>query len=162
MAELSCVSSRSVQRQKEKTTVALEACADQSLWIWHASFGWPGSLNDINILDRSPALDRLMNGEAPAVRFEINGNEYMAYSLADGIYPHWPVSVKTIPHPENKRQAITLRTVTRGLRERRRASMWGSASQVAHYQYSVPIMEPHQHEQDHDSMYHTLQQGCRG
>ena len=42
--------------KEKKPTVVLEACADQELWIWHANFGWPGSLNDINILDRSTIL----------------------------------------------------------------------------------------------------------
>nr|XP_043623606.1 uncharacterized protein LOC122595328 [Erigeron canadensis] len=34
-------------------TVTLEAIASQDLWIWHAFFGPPGSLNDINILNQS-------------------------------------------------------------------------------------------------------------
>jgi Plant transposon protein len=32
-----------------KPTIVLEAFADYNLWFWHSSFGWPGSLNDINI-----------------------------------------------------------------------------------------------------------------
>ena len=32
-----------------KLTIVLEAFADYNLWFWHNSFGWPGSLNDINI-----------------------------------------------------------------------------------------------------------------
>jgi hypothetical protein len=31
-------------------TIILEAVASQDLWIWHAFFGMPGSLNDINAL----------------------------------------------------------------------------------------------------------------
>jgi len=34
-------------------TIILEAVASQELWIWHVFFGMPGSLNDINVLDRS-------------------------------------------------------------------------------------------------------------
>ena len=34
-------------------TIILEVVASQDLWIWHAFFGLPGSLNDINVLDRS-------------------------------------------------------------------------------------------------------------
>ena len=34
-------------------TIILEAIASHDLWIWHAYFGLPGSLNDINVLDRS-------------------------------------------------------------------------------------------------------------
>jgi len=29
-------------------TIILEAVASQDLWIWHAFFGMPRSLNDIN------------------------------------------------------------------------------------------------------------------
>ena len=35
-------------------TIGLEPVADYNLWIWHSAFGYPGSLNDINIWDRSP------------------------------------------------------------------------------------------------------------
>jgi hypothetical protein len=31
----------------------LEVVASQDLWIWHAFFGLPGSLDDINVLNRS-------------------------------------------------------------------------------------------------------------
>ncbi|OWY95240.1 Nuclease HARBI1 [Phytophthora megakarya] len=91
--------------KEKKPTVVLEACADQDLWIWHASFGWPGSLNDLNILDRSPVFDNLMNGKAPSVKFEVNGNVYdMAYCLADGIYPDWPVFMKSLLQPRGNKQ----------------------------------------------------------
>jgi hypothetical protein len=33
--------------------------ASQDLWIWHAFFGMPESLNDINVLDRSPIFPAL-------------------------------------------------------------------------------------------------------
>ncbi|OWY94341.1 hypothetical protein PHMEG_00035958 [Phytophthora megakarya] len=91
--------------KEKKPTVVLEACADQELWIWHASFGWPGSLNDLNILDRSPVFDDLMNGTAPHVDFRINGHDYnMAYCLADGIYPNWAVFIKTLAQPRGNKQ----------------------------------------------------------
>jgi len=35
---------------KDGPTMILEAVASQDLWIWHAFFGLPGSLNDINVL----------------------------------------------------------------------------------------------------------------
>ena len=75
--------------------------ASQDLWIWHAFFGLPGSLNDINVLDRSPVFTLLANGHAPPVNYIINGHEYrMRYYLADGIYPNWSTFVKTIPCPQ--------------------------------------------------------------
>jgi len=34
----------------KKPTVVLEAACTGDLWIWHAFFGLPGALNDINVL----------------------------------------------------------------------------------------------------------------
>ncbi|XP_052305349.1 uncharacterized protein LOC127904754 [Populus trichocarpa] len=49
-------------------TIILEAMASQDLWIWHAFFGMPGSLNDINVLDRSPIFAALAEGRtAPTI-----------------------------------------------------------------------------------------------
>ena len=82
-------------------TIILEVVASQDLWIWHAFFGLPGSLNDIDVLDRSPVFTLLANGHAPPVNYIINGHEYiMGYYLADGIYPNWSTFVKTILCPQ--------------------------------------------------------------
>ena len=82
-------------------TIILEAVSSQDLWIWHAFFGLPGSLNDINVLDRTPVFTLLENGHAPPVNYIINGHEYrMGYYLAYGIYPNWSTFVKTIPCPQ--------------------------------------------------------------
>ena len=43
-------------------TVFLEAMSDYRLWFWHASFGYAGSLNDLNILNLSPFLECLIDG----------------------------------------------------------------------------------------------------
>ncbi|KAG1435872.1 hypothetical protein G6F56_013796 [Rhizopus delemar] len=68
----------------------LEAVADQDLWFWHAFFGTPGAFNDINVLQRSTVFNGVINGDAPKVEFEIEGNKYHhGYYLADGIYPKW-------------------------------------------------------------------------
>jgi hypothetical protein len=82
--------------RKIQLTIILEAVASTDLWIWHAFFGLPGSNNDINVLHRPPLFDRLSNGEAPQVKYTINGHDYdMGYYLADGIYPTWSTFVKT-------------------------------------------------------------------
>ncbi|XP_056844273.1 uncharacterized protein LOC130496316 [Raphanus sativus] len=75
-------------RGTRKPTLVLEAVASYDLWIWHAFFGAPGTMNDLNILDRSPVFDDIINGIAPEVNFYVNGREYnLAYYLTDGIYP---------------------------------------------------------------------------
>ncbi|KAK3222189.1 hypothetical protein Dsin_009214 [Dipteronia sinensis] len=72
-----------------KPTIILEAIGSYDLWIWHAFFGLPGDLNDINVLERSSAFAQLAQGRAPAVNYSINGHEYIIrYYLVDGIYIH--------------------------------------------------------------------------
>jgi len=74
--------------------------ASQDLWIWHDFFGMPGSLNDINVLDRSPIFAALVEGRTAPVNYTINGHEYtMRYYLADEIYPNWSTFFKTISRP---------------------------------------------------------------
>ncbi|CAM8926970.1 unnamed protein product [Rhodiola kirilowii] len=91
--------------QVHEPTIILEAVASYDLWIWHAFFGLPGSLNDINVLDRSNLFEELTEGRGPAVTYTINGHEYnMGYYLADGIYPSWPTFVKTIPSPQGNKK----------------------------------------------------------
>ena len=82
-------------------TIILEIVASQDLWIWHAFFGIPSSLNDINVLDRSHVFALLANGHAPPVNYTINGYEYtMGYYLTDGVYTKRSTFVKTIPYPQ--------------------------------------------------------------
>ena len=88
-------------RGSGKPTIVLEAVASQDLWIWHAFFGLPGTLNDINVLDRSPVFDDILQGRAPKVKFKVNNHTYrMAYYLTDGIYPNWSTFIQSIPLPQ--------------------------------------------------------------
>ncbi|CAN6879046.1 unnamed protein product [Brassica oleracea] len=73
-------------RGSGKPTIVLEPVASYDLWIWHAFFGPPGTLNDINVLDRSPVFDDTINGQAPQVTYSVNGREYhLAYYLTDDV-----------------------------------------------------------------------------
>jgi hypothetical protein len=40
--------------KEKEPIIVLEAVATHSLWIWHAFFGLPGTLDDITVLNRSP------------------------------------------------------------------------------------------------------------
>ncbi|XP_033140578.1 putative nuclease HARBI1 isoform X1 [Brassica rapa] len=88
-------------RGSSKPTIVLEAVASQDLWIWHAFFGPPGTLNDINVLDRSPVFDDIIEGRAPRLEYVVNGHKYkFAYYLTDGIYPKWSTFIQSITLPQ--------------------------------------------------------------
>jgi len=83
-------------------TLILEAVATQNVWIWHSFFGLPGSLNDINVLERSHLFQDLSLGNAHACEYTVNGHQYTTgYYLADGIYPEWATLIKTFSSPQD-------------------------------------------------------------
>jgi hypothetical protein len=89
------------------STIALEAVASYDLWIWHGFFGTPGSCNDLNILDRSPLLAKLLNGEILKCRYTSNDKDREdPYWLVDGIYPEWSCFVKTISTPQTSKMKL--------------------------------------------------------
>ncbi|XP_033138178.1 uncharacterized protein LOC103844455 [Brassica rapa] len=59
------------------------------------------TFNDINVLDRSPVFDDIVQGRAPKVKFKVNNHTYrMAYYLTDRIYPNWSTFIQSIPLPQ--------------------------------------------------------------
>ncbi|XP_023643356.1 uncharacterized protein LOC111831939 [Capsella rubella] len=79
----------------------------QDLWIWHAFFGPPGTLNDINVLDRSPVFDDILQGHAPTVNYMVNGHVYdLTYYLTDGIYPKWATFIQSISSPQGPKASL--------------------------------------------------------
>uniref|UniRef100_A0A0D3DLU7 DDE Tnp4 domain-containing protein n=1 Tax=Brassica oleracea var. oleracea TaxID=109376 RepID=A0A0D3DLU7_BRAOL len=84
-------------------------------WEWkNYSTAWKGqytrgsgTLNDINVLDRSPVFDDIINGEAPQVTYYVNGREYhLAYYLTDGIFPKWATFIQSIPLPQGPQAVL--------------------------------------------------------
>jgi len=88
-------------------TIIPEAVASYDLWIWHAFFGCPGILNDINVLNRSSVFLELYEGREPKCKYVINGRKYsIGYYLSDGIYLRWATFVKFVPRPFLKARTI--------------------------------------------------------
>ena len=94
--------------KEKKPTLVLEALCDHHMWLWHSSFGYAGTLNDINILNLSPFLEALKNGKFKAVEeaakmvpYSINrGDKFnQLFILTDGIYPPLSRFVKGISMP---------------------------------------------------------------
>ncbi|XP_013632690.1 PREDICTED: uncharacterized protein LOC106338206, partial [Brassica oleracea var. oleracea] len=77
-------------------------------WEWkNCPTAWKGTLNDINVLDRSPVFDDIIKGQVPQVNFFVNGREYhMAYYLTDGIYPKWATFIQSIPIPQGPKAVL--------------------------------------------------------
>lgn len=99
------------QGKDGKPVVALEAICVQSLWIWHAFFGMPGSGNDINVVEASTLTVKIAAGTYPPPLEYLIGSETRnkPYWLADGIYTKWPVFLQTITFPSNKKEECLAR-----------------------------------------------------
>jgi hypothetical protein len=81
-----------------KKTLILEALADVNRYIWYSNFGDAGSLNDLNVLDKSSIVGSMIDGtfDITCPSYSINGTrrDWM-YFLVDGIYYDWAIFVKT-------------------------------------------------------------------
>ncbi|XP_024016256.1 uncharacterized protein LOC112089735 [Eutrema salsugineum] len=82
-------------------------------WEWkNCPTAWKGqytrgTLNDINVLERSPVFDDVLQGKAPKVKYIVNGHQYrLAYYLTDGIYLKWATFVRSFTHPEGEKAKL--------------------------------------------------------
>ena len=94
----------------KKPSSVLEAISDHHMWFWHASYGYAGTLNDINILNLSPFLESLLNGEfdkreSTSVPFAIGREVFnKVFILVDGIYPRYSRFVKGMKEPVTEQE----------------------------------------------------------
>ena len=87
------------------STMVLEAVVGPDGHIWYVSFVYLGSMNDLNILGRSPLMGAILDSMLKCDRYSINGNEYDEYYLlADSIYPSWSCFVKTFNQPNTAKK----------------------------------------------------------
>ena len=93
------------KKGKAKPSIVLEGMCDYHLYFWHASFGYAGTLNDVNILNLSPLTDMFLNGEMADLEshvtpFFIGAEEFkQVFILVDGIYPKFSRFVKAYKEP---------------------------------------------------------------
>jgi hypothetical protein len=100
---------QSFKGKQSGPTIVLEAVADYNLWFWHASYGYAGAMNDLNILNMSPLLEGLTNGSFKAVEtesgvcpFHIGESSHpfqRMFLLVDGIYPKYSRFVRGFKAP---------------------------------------------------------------
>lgn len=87
--------------------MVLEAICDHHTFFWHASYGYAGTMNDLNILNFSPLLERLLDGSFEEIEsgceripFTVGDQEFcQSFILVDGIYPPYSRFVKGITQP---------------------------------------------------------------
>ena len=113
-----------------KPSIVLEAMADHSLWFWHHSFDWPGSLNGINIWNRSYLLKAFLNGSfARDVDFEFTIGDNEVYNclwvLVDGIFPDLSRFYRNLAGTSRK-ESVSVRCLARICTQGYRASLWSS------------------------------------
>ena len=94
--------------KERKKTIILETITDREGYFWFTFFGEPGSLNDLNILNKSTTISSLCNGtfDLGVPKFQVGTvvRDFLAF-LGDGIYPEWSIFVRTISAPINQREA---------------------------------------------------------
>ncbi|XP_070664546.1 uncharacterized protein [Malus domestica] len=71
--------------------------------------GFPGMIRSIDCMHwtwkNCPMFDKLLQGKSPRCTYWVNGTQYEgSYYLADGIYSRWSTFVKTVPHPQTKKE----------------------------------------------------------
>ena len=99
-------------------TVILEAVAGYDTWIWHANFGFPGTYNNISVLDCLHLFDAEISGRSHLVCYNVNGTQYtIPYYLADGIYPQWATLINSFPNPVLDETQVVCKAI-RGLPKR--------------------------------------------
>jgi len=87
-----CPSSQKGQHSGRRgyPTLGMEVACDANLWIWHWCFGAPGSLNDVNVWERSSLLHEMTHGGIHEINFQyiINGEIFsLLWLKVDLIYP---------------------------------------------------------------------------
>ena len=103
----------SYKGKEKQCSIVLEAISDYHMWFWHCSYGFAGTLNDKNILNLSPFLERLLDGsfaslekEAGVVPFYLDETDpfHLLFILVDGIYPRYSRFVRGIKAPITSQQ----------------------------------------------------------
>ena len=78
------------QGREKYGSIALDSAVDYNLWFWHASFGFPGTMNDINIWERSSLLESMLNRKHGEIdhEFTLDGKQFNnLFYLVDRRYP---------------------------------------------------------------------------
>ena len=92
------------------TTGRVEAVCDADLYCWYVFRGLPGANNDLTVVEDSPLLRYILNGDRSIklnAGYNLDGQRrrhWFSYFLPEGIYPSWPIFVKPIQFPATLKQ----------------------------------------------------------
>jgi hypothetical protein len=95
-------------------TIILETVADHHLFCWHFSYGWAGSMSDLNVLNASPLLEKFIDGtfaelekDSGVVPFSIGDEDFdTLFVLVDGIYPRFSRFVRGMKIPITEKEKL--------------------------------------------------------
>jgi len=106
-------------------SIVMEAMVSPDLRFWHAAVGFPGSNNDITILDKSSFLLDVLSSYNVGLEFVINGHNYHHVSFAtDGIYPCLRVFFKPYTNPQGSERSLYTEIVESVRKEIERGSFF--------------------------------------
>jgi hypothetical protein len=69
----------SYKGKESKPSIIMESIADYFLFLWHASYGYTGTLNDNTILHLTPFLDRQLDGTFHDLEAEVVKTQEMEH-----------------------------------------------------------------------------------
>ena len=148
--------------KEKEPTVILEAVALYNTWIWHAFFGLPGTLNNINVLDQSPLFQAhsrwcCSSGQLSNQFKQVhNALLPLGFDLSQvgNSYPDNQLS--------NQQEGKELCQSSRSMPERCQASFWDLTGSMGYYQAAKLIMGTQGTFFYHENMHHHAQHDCRG
>lgn len=84
--------------EEKKPTIVLEGITDGERWLLFTFYGLPGTLNGLNVLERSTTMRSTLEGALPPrMKYKINGREgNLMYLLANAFYPKYAIFLQTI------------------------------------------------------------------
>ena len=100
----------SFKGSKGMPSIILEALSDYHMWFWHASYGYAGTFNDLNVLHQSPFMAGLLDGtfnrfESQVVPYQVGKEQFkQVFILTDGIYPQYARFMKAYSQPISPRE----------------------------------------------------------
>ena len=136
----------------------MESIADFRRYLWYVNFGDPGSLNDLNVLDKSSIVGAMLSGklDMKTNEYEINGTlRDWNYFQVDGISPKWAIFVnpyQDTSDPQKEQIFFISRNCTKG----HRMCVWNTSTAVSNSPKTIERMVFGRHKETCTMLYKFL------